>query len=158
MKAKTGGGMKKIVLVLVFLTMIFFVIGITAQEPAKDLIDGQEWRKLSAESKAGYLMGFEEGLMIAQTAVMIERKEMEEGTTDAALLDRIEKWIVAYKVGSVLLARKVETADNIFEKEDNRAIMVAAVLPLVSKKVRGEISDEELAEKLEQLRDVLKKE
>jgi len=150
--------MKRSIRGIVFLTIIFVVIGIAAQEPVKDLINGQEWGKLSAEAKTGYLMGFEEGLMIAQTAVMIEKKEMEEGSTDAALLDRIEKWIDAYKVGSRLLDRKVETADNVFEKEAYQTIMVAAVLPLVSKKVRGEISDQELTEKLELLRDVLKNE
>jgi hypothetical protein len=75
-----------------------------------------------------------------------------------ALLDRIDQWIEAYKVGSSLLDRKVETADSVFKKEAYQSIMVAAVLPLVSKRVRGEVSDEELTEKLKQLQDVLKNE
>ena len=77
---------------------------------------------------------------------------------DGTIDDSAGEWIEAYKVGSTLLDHKVETADNVFKKEDYQTIMVAAVLPLVSKKVRGEISDEELKEKLKQLLDVLKNE
>ena len=150
--------MKKSIRVVLFLTIFFVVLGFAVQEPVKDLINGQEWDRLSAETKVGYLMGFEEGLIIAQTAVMIEKKGVEEESTESAVLDRIEKWIEAYKVGSTLLDRKVKTADNVFKKEAYQTIMVAAVLPMVSKKIRGEISDEELIEKLEQLLNVLKNE
>ena len=150
--------MKRSIQIILFLTIIIAVLGFSGQESVKDLINGQEWGDLSADTKEGYLMGFEEGLMIAQTAVMIEKKEIEEGSKDSALLDRIEQWIEAYKVGSKLLDQKVKTADKVFEKDAYQTIMVAAVLPLVSKNVRGEISDEELTEKLEQLRDVLKNE
>lgn len=150
--------MKKSIRVFLFLAIFIVALGLAVQEPVKDLINGQEWGRLSAETKMGYLMGFEEGLIIAQTAVMIEKKEVEEESTESALLDRIEKWIDAYKVGSTLLDRKVKTTDNVFKKEAYQAIMVAAVLPMVSKNVRGEISDEELIEKLEQLLNVLKNE
>ena len=150
--------MKKSIQFILIFTITIVVLGFSDQEPVKDLINGQEWGELSADSKLGYLMGFEEGLMIAHTAVMIEKKEMEEGSADSALLDRIEQWIGAYKVGNKLLDSKVKTTDKVFEKDAYQTIMVAAVLPLVSKNVRVEISDEELTEKLEQLRDVLKNE
>lgn len=150
--------MQRTIRVILILTIIFAVLGFAVQEPVKNLINGQEWDELSTEAKKGYLMGFEEGLMIAQTAVMIEKKETAEGSADSASLDRIEKWIEAYKVGSTQLDRKVKTADMVFSKERYRDIMVAAVLPLASKRVRGEISDDELTEKMEQLRDVLKNE
>ncbi len=150
--------MKRSIRVILFLTITFVVLGFAVQEPVKDLINGQEWGELSTETKMGYLMGLEEGLMIAQTAVMIEKKEMEEGSANSALLDRIEKWIDAYKVGSKNLDQKVKTTDNVFKKGTYQKIMVAAILPLVSKNVRGEISDEKLSEKLDQLRDVLEKE
>lgn len=150
--------MKKSIRVILFLTAIFLAVGFAAQEPIKDLINGQDWIGLTSEAKTGYMMGFQEGLMIAQTAVMIEKKELKEGSPDSVLLDRIDQWIEAYKVGSSLLSRKMETADDVFKKDTYQSIMVAAVLPLVAKRVREEISDEELTEKLEQLQDVLKNE
>ena len=150
--------MVKSIRIILFLTVIFVVLGFTIQEQVKDLINGQEWMGLSPETKKGYMMGFQEGLMIAQTAVMIEKKDIKEGSPDSALLDRIDQWIEAYKVGSSLLDQKVETADGVFKKETYQSIMVAAVLPLVAKRVRGEINDVELTEKLKQLHDVLKNE
>ena len=150
--------MKKSILVILFIAAIIIALGFAHQEPMGDLINGQDWVGLSAEAKRGYLMGFQEGLMIAQTAVLIEKKEMNEGSVNAELLDRIDQWIGAYKVGSTLLGLKVKTADKVFKEDTYQTIMVAAVLPLVAKRVRGEISEEELTEKLEQLQDVLKNE
>ena len=150
--------MKRSIQIILFLTIIIVVLGFSGQEPVKDLINGQEWGGLSNETKIGYLLGFEEGLMIAQTAVMIEKREMDEESAVSALLDRIEQWIEAYKVGSKLSGRKVEAADKVFDKDAYQTIMVAAVLPLVAKNVRGEISDKELTEKLGQLKEVLENE
>ena len=150
--------MKKSILVILFIAAIIIALGFADQEPVRDLINGQDWVGLSAEAKMGYLMGFQEGLMIAQTALLIEKKEMNEGSVNAELLGRIDQWIDAYKVGSTLLGLKVKTADKVFKKDTYQAIMVAAVLPLVAKRVRGEISEEELTEKLKQLQDVLKNE
>jgi hypothetical protein len=147
--------MKSPIRVIVLLIVVFVALGFAVQEPVKDLINGREWGGLSDETKRGYLMGFEEGLMIAQTAVLIEKKEMAKGSSDLGLLDRIEKWIEAYKVGSSNLESKVKTADDVFTKKAYQNIMVAAVLPLAAKRVRGEINNKELTEKLEQLRDVL---
>jgi len=155
MRLRLEGDMKRSIRVIVFLIVICAVLGFAVQEPIRDLINGQEWGRLSKETKVGYMMGFEEGLMIAQTAVKIEKKEIGKGAVEFALLDRIEKWIEVYKVGGLHLESKVKTADDVFAKDPYKSIMVAAVLPLAAKRVRGEINEKELIEKLEQLRDVL---
>jgi len=154
-RRRLEGDVERSIRTIVLLFVICAALGFAVQEPIRDLINGQEWRGLSKETKVGYMMGFEEGLMIAQTAVMIEKKEIGEEAVEFVLLDRIEKWIEAYKVGSSDLESKVKTADDVFAKDPYKSIMVAAVLPLAAKRVRGEINEKELIKKLEQLRDVL---
>ncbi|MBN1223031.1 MAG: hypothetical protein JXB23_07260 [Candidatus Aminicenantes bacterium] len=148
--------MRRLFPLIVFVVFVWGTLPFMGQENHKEFIDGNEWGSLSAPVKLGYLRGFEEGLKIAETAVLLEKRDACEDRVDTALLDRIEKWISAYKVGADYLERKVERTDDLFREDENKVLMAAAVLPLVSRLVRGEIGEDELKERLAKLREVLK--
>jgi hypothetical protein len=154
--SRRRGIMKRGYFLPALLILITGFVSLPGQERDMRFIDGHKWESLSNLSKVGYLLGFEEGLKIAETAVLIEKKDAAEGKLESGFLDRMEKWISAYKVGDHFLENQVKIADDVFEEDENKMLMVAAVLPLVSKRVRGEIDDAELKERLEKLREVLK--
>jgi hypothetical protein len=108
------------------------------------------------EAKLGYLMGFQEGLEISRTAVLIERDTPElTGSIDASL-DRIESWIQTYKVGDTRIGLIILTMDSVYSVDANKVIIAVALVPLVTKRIRGEISGDDFNERLAKLKNVLK--
>lgn len=147
--------MKKTILCLgFFLSIVSFVYGIQVQPDV--FIDGFKWKTLSMEAKLGYLMGFQEGLGISRTAVLIERDTADSTESIDASLDRIENWIQTYEVGDTRIGLIILTMDSVYNIDDNKEIIAVALVPLVTKRIRGEISGDDFNERLAKLKDVLK--
>lgn len=147
--------MKKILLCLgVVLSIVSFIFGIRVQTGV--FIDGFKWETLSMEAKLGYLMGFKEGLGISRTAVLIERDTPDPTGSIDASLDRIENWIQTYEVGDTRIGLIILTMDSVYSVDANKEIFAVALVPLVTKRIRGEISEDDFNERLEKLKDVLK--
>jgi hypothetical protein len=147
--------MKKTILCIgLLMSITAYVYGI--QEQTDVFIDGTKWKTLSMEAKLGYLMGFQEGLKISRTAVLIE-KEHEDITEPVTVrLDRIDSWIQTYIIGETRLGLIILTMDSVYTVDANENVLAAALVPLVTKRIRGEISGDDLNERLERLREVLK--
>jgi len=147
--------MKKTILSLGFL-LIVISYGFSIQEQSDLFIDGNKWKIMSMEAKLGYMMGFQEGLKICRTAVLIEKDNGESTEPFAESLDRIESWIQTYETGETRLGLIILMIDSVYSVETNSPLIVAALVPLVAKRIRGEISGEDFNERLEKLKDVLK--
>ena len=147
--------MKKTILALGFLVCVFSY-GFSIQEQPDVFIDGNKWKIMSMEAKLGYMMGFQEGLNISRTAVLIERNNGELAEPIVESLDRIENWIQTYETGETRLGLIILTIDSVYSVETNAKLIAAALVPLVAKRIRGEISGEDFIERLEKLKDVLK--
>ncbi len=147
--------MKKTLLCLgAVLSIVSFIFGIQVQTEV--FIDGFKWETLSMEAKLGYLMGFQEGLGISRTAVLIERDTTDPTGSIDASLDRIENWIQTYEVGDTRIGLIILTMDSVYSVDANKEIFAVALVPLVTKRIRGEISEDDFNERLEKLKDVLK--
>lgn len=147
--------MKRTMISFGLLISIFsYVYGI--QEQPDVFIDGTKWKSLSMEAKLGYLMGFQEGLKISRTAVLIEKTNTGPEDPTIESLDHIESWIQTYEVGDTRLGLIILTMDSVFSVDANAKIIAAALVPLVTKRIRGEISGDDFNERLEKLKDVLK--
>jgi hypothetical protein len=147
--------MKKAIFSLGLLMSIFsFIYAI--QEQPDVFINGAKWKTMSMEAKLGFLMGFQEGLRISRTAVLIERDNTDPEARVGASLDRIENWIQTYEAGDTRLGLIILTMDSVYSVDANERIIAAALVPLVTKRIRGEITPEDFNERLEQLKDVLK--
>ncbi len=136
------------------ISIFSYVYGI--QEQPDVFIDGTKWKSLSMEAKLGYLMGFQEGLKISRTAVLIEKTNTGPEDPTIESLDHIESWIQTYEVGDTRLGLIILTMDSVFSVDANAKIIAAALVPLVTKRIRGEISGDDFNERLEKLKDVLK--
>ena len=147
--------MKKTILCLgLIMTVFSYVYGI--QEQPDVFIDGTEWKSLSMEAKLGYLMGFQEGLNISRTAVLIEKNNADTTESIVESLDRIESWIQTYDAGETRLGLIILMMDSVYSQNSNAKLMAAPLIPLVSKRISGEISGDDFNERLEKLREVLK--
>jgi hypothetical protein len=146
--------MKKTILSLGFL-MCVFSYGFSIQEQPDVFIDGNKWKTMSMEAKLGYMMGFQEGLKISRTAVIIEKNNGEPIEPVVESLDRIESWIHTYESGETRLGLILLMMDSVYSVETNAKLIAAALVPLVAKRIRGEISGDDFNERLEKLKDVL---
>ncbi len=147
--------MKKTILCLgLIMTVFSYVYGI--QEQLDVFIDGTKWKSLSMEAKLGYLMGFQEGLNISRTAVLIEKNNADTTESIVESLDRIESWIQTYDAGETRLGLIILMMDSVYSQDSNAKLMAAPLIPLVSKRISGEISGDDFNERLEKLREVLK--
>ena len=147
--------MKKTLLCLgSVLSVVSFIFGIQVQTDV--FIDGFKWETLSMEAKLGYIMGFQEGLGISRTAVLIERDTADSTESIDASLDRIENWIQTYEVGDTRIGLIILTMDSVYSVDANKEIFAVALVPLVNKRIRGEISGDDFNERLEKIKDVLK--
>ncbi len=147
--------MKKTILCLGLIMTIFsYVYGI--QEQPDVFIEGTKWKSLSMEAKLGYLMGFQEGLKISRTAVLIEKNSADPAEPIIESLDRIENWIQTYDAGETRLGLIILMMDSVYSQDSNAKLMAAPLVPLVSKRISGEISGDDFNERLEKLREVLK--
>jgi hypothetical protein len=147
--------MKKTILCIgLLMSITAYVYGI--QEQTDVFIDGTKWKTLSMEAKLGYLMGFQEGLKISRTAVLIEKEHEDITEPVTVLLDRIDSWIQTYIIGETRLGLIILTMDSVYTVDANENVLAAALVPLVTKRIRGEISGDDLNERLERLREVLK--
>jgi hypothetical protein len=147
--------MKKTIVTLGLIMGVFsFVYGI--QEQPDVFMDGTKWKSLSMEVKMGYLMGFQEGLKISRTAVLLEKDNIEPEDPFIGSLNQIENWIRTYEVGDTRLGLIILTMDSVYSEDSNYTLIAAALVPLVTKRIRGEISDDDFNERLEKLKNVLK--
>ena len=126
------------------------------QEQPEVFLDGSKWKTMSMEAKLGYLMGFREGLKISRTAVLIERDDTDLEELVGVSLDRIEKWIQTYETGDTRIGLIILTMDSVYNVDAYKGIIAAALVPLVTKRIRGEISQDDFNERLKKLKDVLK--
>ena len=78
------------------------------------------------------------------------------GIDQVESLDRIENWIQTYEVGETRIGLIILTMDSVYSDDTNVSIMVAALVPLVTKRIRGAITVDDFNERLAKLRDVLK--
>ena len=131
-----------------------YVFGI--QEQPDIFMDGTKWKSLSMEAKLGYLMGFQEGLKISRTAVLLEKNSIGPEDPFIGTLDQIENWIRAYEVGDTRLGLIILTMDSVYSEDSNAELITAALVPLVTKRIRGEIDGDDFKERIEKLKDVLK--
>jgi hypothetical protein len=141
--------------------LVLMIVGLTSfslalQEQPQEFIDGTKWRTMSMEAKLGYLMGFQEGLKISHTAVLLEKKDAEDVESVVELLDRLESWIQTYTLGETRLGLIILSMDSVFAIDANKNLIAAAVVPLVTKRISGEISGADFNERIEKLREVLK--
>lgn len=147
--------MKKSILCLgLIMTVFSYVYGI--QEQPDIFIDGTKWKSLSMEAKLGYLMGFQEGLKISRTAVLIEKNNADSTESIVESLDRIESWIQTYDAGETRLGLIILMMDSVYSQDSNAKLMAAPLVPLVSKRISGEISGDDFNERLKKLREILK--
>ncbi len=147
--------MKKTILCLgLIMTVFSYVYGI--QEQPDVFIDGTKWKSLSMEAKLGYLMGFQEGLKISRTAVLIEKNDADSTEAIVESLDRIESWIQTYDAGETRLGLIILMMDSVYSQDSNAKLMAAPLIPLVSKRISGEISGDDFNERLKKLREILK--
>jgi hypothetical protein len=146
--------MKKTILCLGLLIYVFSY-GYSIQEQLDVFIDGTKWKTMSMEAKLGYLMGFQEGLKISRTAVLIEKNNANLADPTAECLNRIESWIQTYEAGETRLGLIILTMDSVYSVDANAKLITAALVPLVAKRIRGEISGDDFNERLEKLKDVL---
>jgi len=147
--------MKKIFLFLGFFICVFSY-GLSIQKQPDVFIDGTKWKTMSMEAKLGFMMGFQEGLKISRMAVLIERNNDDLTEPIAESLDRIERWILTYEAGETRLGLVILMMDSVYSVDTNAKLIAAALVPLVAKRIRGEISGEDFNERLEKLKDVLK--
>jgi hypothetical protein len=138
-------------LVLIIVSLVYAI-----QEQPNEFIDGTKWKNMSMEAKLGYLLGFQEGLMISRTAVLIEKDNADPEKPIEPSLDRIENWIQTYEAGDTRIGLIILTIDSVYSVDAYEKLFAAALVPLVAKKIRGEISTEDFNERLENLKDVLK--
>lgn len=146
--------MKKTILSL-GLVMIFFSYAHGIQEQPEEFIDGFKWKTLSMETKLGYLMGFQEGLMISRMGVLIEKNNADSGESIETSLERIENWIQTYEAGETRLGLIILTIDAVYSVDANAKLIASALVPLVAKRIRGEISGDDFNERLKKLKDIL---
>lgn len=147
--------MKKSIFCLgLIMTVFSYVYGI--QEQPDIFIDGTKWKSLSMEAKLGYLMGFQEGLNISRTAVLIEKNNADTTESIVESLDRIESWIQTYDAGETRLGLIILMMDSVYSQDSNAKLMAAPLIPLVSKRISGEISGDDFNERLKKLREILK--
>lgn len=147
--------MKKSIFCLgLIMTVFSYVYGI--QEQPDIFIDGTKWKSLSMEAKLGYLMGFQEGLKISRTAVLIEKNGADSTESIVESLDRIESWIQTYDAGETRLGLIILMMDSVYSQDSNAKLMAAPLVPLVSKRISGEISGDDFNERLKKLREILK--
>jgi hypothetical protein len=148
--------MKKTAIGLGLLMSIFFYV-YAVQEQPDVFLDGTKWKVMSMEAKLGYMMGFQEGLKISRTAVLIEKDDAESaGEPIDASLERIENWIKTYEIGDTRIGLIILTMDSVYSVDANQKLLAAALVPLVAKRITGEISPDDFKERLVQLKDVLK--
>jgi hypothetical protein len=147
--------MKKILLSFGFLICLFSY-GFSSQEQPDLFIDGTKWKTMSMETKLGYMMGFQEGLKISRTAVLVEKSNGEPEEPIVESLKRVENWIQTYEAGNTRLGLIILTIDSVYSDEANSKLIAAALVPLVTKRIRGEISGEDFSQRLEKLKDVLR--
>ena len=147
--------MKKILLSLGFLICLFS-FGFSSQEQLDVFIDGTKWKTMSMEAKLGYMMGFQEGLKISRTAVLVEMSNGEPEEPIVESLERVENWIQTYEAGNTRLGLIILMIDSVYSDEANTKLIAAALVPLVAKRIRGEISGEDFSQRLEKLKDVLR--
>lgn len=147
--------MKKTLIGLgIFMSIFSCVYAI--QEQPDVFIDGAKWKTLSMEAKLGYLMGFQEGLKISRTAVLIQKETADPDDPGSEFLDNIENWIQTYEIGDTRLGLIILTMDAVYSVDANAGVIAAALVPLVTKRIRGEITGDDFNERIEKLKDVLK--
>ena len=139
-----------VALLLIIVSLIYAI-----QEQPNEFIDGTR-KTMPMEAKLGYLMGFQEGLMISRTAALIEKDNTDPEKPIDASLDRIENWIQTYEAGDTRIGLIILTIDSVYNIDAYKKLFAAALVPLVAKKIRGEISTEDFNQRLENLKDVLK--
>jgi hypothetical protein len=147
--------MKKAIVSLGLFMSLFSLI-YAIQEQPDVFLDGSKWKTMSMEAKLGYLMGFKEGLKISRTAVLIERDKTDLEESISASLDQIEKWIQTYEPGDTRIGLIILTMDSVYNVDAYKGIIAAALVPLVTKRIRQEISQDDFNERLKKLKDVLK--
>ena len=130
--------MKKTVIALGLIIGVFSYLHGIQEQPDK-FMDGTKWKSLSMEAKLGYLMGFQEGLKISRTAVLLEKSEIEPEDTFKESLDQIENWIRTYEVGDTRLGLIILTIDSVYSEDSSDTLITAALIPLVTKRITGEI-------------------
>lgn len=145
---------KKIITLGLMMGIFTYVYGI--QEQPDVFMDGAKWKSLSMEAKLGYLMGFQEGLKISRIAVLLEKNNIAPEDPLIGPLNQIENWIRTYEVGDTQLGLIILTMDSVYTKDSNSNLIVAALVPLVTKRIRGEIGADDFEERLEKLKGVLK--
>ncbi|NOR13964.1 MAG: hypothetical protein GQ545_11990, partial [Candidatus Aminicenantes bacterium] len=96
------------------------------------------------------------GLNISRTAVLIEKNNADTTESIVESLDRIESWIQTYDAGETRLGLIILMMDSVYSQDSNAKLMAAPLIPLVSKRISGEISGDDFNERLEKLREVLK--
>ena len=147
--------MKKAILGLgLLMGLCSFICAI--QEQPDVFVDGTKWKTMSMEAKLGYLMGFQEGLKISRTAILIEKENTDPEKPIDASLERVEDWIKTYEAGDTRLGLIILTMDSVYSVDANKVLIAAALVPLVAKRIRGEISPDDFNARLEQLKNVLK--
>lgn len=147
--------MKKTLIGLgIFMSIFSYVHAI--QEQPNVFIDGTKWKTLSMEAKLGYLMGFQEGLKISRMAVLIQKETIDQADPRSESLDQIDSWIQTYEIGDSRLGLIILTMDAVYSVDANASVIVAALVPLVTKRIRGEITGDDFNERIEKLKDVLK--
>lgn len=147
----------KKILLLFLLLFLFFSFEAFAKKERELFCDGYDWEKWNKDGKIGYIIGLEEGLRIGEFAVLLAKEDTDLETSDKKIIEKFESWFNRHNhFEGVKFTHLIDNTDIIYKNHKNKNIPITKIMPLVSLRIKGEISSQEIEEKLSELRSVYK--
>ncbi|MFQ6070446.1 MAG: hypothetical protein ACE5LC_07965 [Candidatus Aminicenantales bacterium] len=137
-----------------FIFMIFlspFAFLFAQSGYVEEEVDGYDWVFYSDSYKLGYINGYNEAVRVSSQKTMLELNRgglLPESVTYEAMRNFSEKMTGVVGARGVSANRVVYELDSVYENPSFRSIPVHALIPLIRRHVRGELSSREMRQEL----------
>lgn len=139
--------------------LYFFAVFILAWGQASDFtwpnwLTSDTWEKWSKEAKFGYIAGFLHGEIIGALSFnsVIEESKLFDKNKIQKVWKKNADDSTFFKSMKVTFGQMIDGIDGFYRDYANKDIPVYKLLPLVCKRVKGEISQESIEKELQKLR------
>jgi len=161
---------RKNITLSLLLIFLIFVLELSSEIEEKAYYDGYDWEKWSFEIRFGYIIGIGEGIgnslaiyksvknLVLEKLELIEKLGGDKPIIDLAR-DNIkiyDKYVNPMDITNIKYIQIIDGINSIYKDYANKNISIIDILPLVLKRIKGEITKEELEKELKQIRSVYK--
>lgn len=130
---------QKIMFMVLFFLLVCVFLPYQFLGKETQLLNGYDWEKLPYMFKHGYLKGFHMGVIRATSVTTSFFLESDKDRKEIvnSIIEKLGSADVLYK-------QAVESIDELYKDSSNKHIFVVYLIPLVCKKIRGEINAEKM--------------